>query len=315
MGACAIFMAWTAVRDFSTGNLAIQGVRIGGYDSPLAANPNDLALILNLILALLAGLYDATRRGVLRWCLLVVMGLSIAAVVVSFSRGGFLTLLAVGVAVLIKRTRERGPAAIGLTFLALLVLVPFLPPGYFERVSTIFEPSTDSTGSADARIGSMILAWSAIREHPLLGVGLQMHGLDFLDTLNSWNWSVVHNVFLQVGADLGLPALVMYVFAIWYLFLGIGRPVARLRRVPEARELVAMATGIRIALVAFCVGGFFHPVAYHFYLYYVAGLAVACSELAKRFEGPAPGRGNGRPISAEGGAARPSAFGASRFQG
>ncbi len=61
MALWATVMSWSAVHDFSEGNLALQGLRISGYDSPLAANPNDLALILNLILALTIGLYSALR--------------------------------------------------------------------------------------------------------------------------------------------------------------------------------------------------------------------------------------------------------------
>src|SRR6266545_3356524 len=105
-------MSRTALRDFSQGNLALGGVRIHGYDSPLAANPNDLALILNLVLALLIGLYYAKPRGALKWVVLTAIALSAASVVVTFSRGGFLTLLAIAVMVLIKRIRERVPAVV-----------------------------------------------------------------------------------------------------------------------------------------------------------------------------------------------------------
>jgi len=36
-----------------------------------------------------------------------------------------------------------------------------------------------------------------------------------------------------------------------------------------------MASGVRIALVAFAVGACFHPIAYQFYFFCVGGMAIA----------------------------------------
>ena len=41
------------------------------------------------------------------------------------------------------------------------------------------------------------------------------------------------------------------------------------------RDLSVLASGVQIALVAFAVAAFFHPIAYQFYFFCVAGLAVA----------------------------------------
>src|SRR5262249_31133175 len=57
-----VLMSWSAVRDFSEGRVDSKEFRILGFDSPLAGNPNDLALVLNLVLALAAGLYLGARR-------------------------------------------------------------------------------------------------------------------------------------------------------------------------------------------------------------------------------------------------------------
>jgi hypothetical protein len=42
-----------------------------------------------------------------------------------------------------------------------------------------------------------------------------------------------------------------------------------------ARDLTQFAQATRLSLIAFGVAGLFHPVAYHFYFYYLAGLASA----------------------------------------
>src|SRR6266545_1256517 len=175
MAVWSILMSRTAIQDFSQGNLAMGGVRIYGYESPLAGNPNDLALILNLVLALLIGLYYAKPRGALKWVLLTAIVLSVAAVVITFSRTGFLTLLVIVAMVVIKRSRERGPAVLALALVALLVALPVLPQGYVARLSTIVDTRADPTGAATARWDGMVFAWTTLRHHPLRGVGLQVH--------------------------------------------------------------------------------------------------------------------------------------------
>src|SRR5437867_1150782 len=292
----SVLMSWSALRDFSAGKFDPRGLRIHGYDSPLAGNPNDLALILNLILALVAGLYLGTRKSFKKSVLLAVMGLLAAAVIATFSRGGFLTLITIALLILIRRARE-GVGGVAFLLAVLLVVALLLPQGYGARVSTIFEPDADATGSATARWDTMGFAFRMMLEHPLLGLGLGMHGLGFLDVLGDWTWTGVHNVYLQIGADLGVPALVVYVLAVWQLFKGLRQPRKWLRGVPAARELLAAGVGIEIALAAFLVGGFFHPVAYHFYFFYVAGLAVAFQQIASRVlsDGPA-GEATGRVL-------------------
>lgn len=279
-------MAWTAVHDFSEGNLALQGVRIFGYDSPLAANPNDLALMLNLILALVLGLYSSARKPIAKICLLGVMALSVSGVISSFSRGGFLTLATIAILWLIKRTRERGPAVLLFVLAAVPLVVILLPGGYGHRLYSIFDSSADLTGSSQARMDSMGLAWNAILAHPVVGTGLRQHGIAFHEATGGWN-NGVHNVFLEIAADLGIPALLTYLGAIWCLLTTLKQCLKRLKRSRgkrsrETRELAAMGNGIEIALVAFLVAAFFHPVAYLFYFYYIAGFAVAFQSIVER---------------------------------
>jgi O-antigen ligase len=121
--------------------------------------------------------------------------------------------------------------------------------------------------------------------NPLTGVGLGQHGLAFLKQTGHWQWSGVHNVYLEIGADLGIVSLVVYLLAVWHLLKDLSRSLDNLRALPDTGVLLALGTGIRTALIAFLVAAFFHPVAYHFYFFYIAGFAVAFGELARRRAG------------------------------
>src|SRR5262249_30260808 len=150
-------------------------------------------------------------------------------------------------------TRRARSRAAGLLLLVgcLLVVSLLVPEGYGTRLSTIVDTGADATGSAEARWESMTRAFRMMVEHPVLGPGLGMHGLGFLDELGTWQWTGVHNVYLQIGADLGVPALVVYLLVLWHLFKGLRQSRQTLRGVPAARELLAIGNGIEISLVAF----------------------------------------------------------------
>jgi O-antigen ligase len=87
----------------------------------------------------------------------------------------------------------------------------------------------------------------------------------------------VHNTYLEYAVDLGLPGLTLFVL----LLRGCWKS-ARATRRSAAPELGQLAEGIEISLVGFAVAAFFHPAAYEFYFFYIAGLAVAARTVAVR---------------------------------
>jgi O-antigen ligase len=199
-------------------------------------------------------------------------------VITSFSRAGFLTLAAMGVVLLIERVRRRDVVSVvGLLGLVACAIV-ISPAGYGNRIYSIIDFDADPTGSARGRYEGNFIGLELIAERPLLGYGLGMNGLAFVDRGNGWTG--LHNAFLQVGADLGVPALIVFMLMVWKLFRGVSMVGKQLRTGPGNRELASLTTGVRLALIAFTVGAFFHPAAYHFYFFYTAGLAVAVQTVA-----------------------------------
>ena len=264
-------LAVTALRHFPSQHGA---GRIVGYDAPLTQNPNDLALMLNLILPMVVALFLVSRRPVVRGFLGGLIVLDASAIVVTFSRGGFLTLATI--VVLYLRTLLKGRElkwAVAALVLA-LAAVPLLPPGYLERLGTITNIQADETRSAQTRSRDMQAALTFTLSHPLTGAGLGMNILA-LNEIRGPSWQPVHNVYLEYAVDLGWPGLGLFLL----LLASCIRSAARVRRrcgdLPALRELSALAEAIRITLVAFAVAAFFYPVAYHFYFYYFAALAVA----------------------------------------
>jgi len=277
----AVPMALAGIKNFRAGVFIGAGdpvKRIGGYEAGLTANPNDLALMLNIILPITVALVAVTRSALVRAALVSIILLEVTGVVVTFSRAGFLTLASIFALYLWRSVRDghafRAMAAAALALAVLLVA----PGGYLERLATIADIDSDPTGSAQARWGDTVAAAKFVMDHPVFGAGAGMNILA-LNDVRGVTWTQVHNLYLQYAADLGLPGLALFLL----LLRACLRRVRSIRREPVSSpalaELSALAGGIEIALLGFVVAAFFYPVGYHVYFFYPAGLAVAAGVL------------------------------------
>jgi probable O-glycosylation ligase (exosortase A-associated) len=270
-------LAATGVQNYRSGSFVREGSqavqRITGYEAPLTSNPNDLALVLNLIWPLVLALFLLSRRPITRAILLGILVLDVVAVIVTFSRSGFLTMIALAVLYLGRLLRRPGRGwVVAVAGLAILCL-PLLPSGYTSHLGTITDVDADPTGSAQARRDDMKTAVRYVLAHPIVGAG---PGQDILalNEMRGPRWTSVHNVYLQHAVDLGLPGLALFLLLLARC-LGNARAVRRhTERRPEARDLFYLAEGLEMSLAGFAVAGLFYPVAYHVYFYYFGGLAV-----------------------------------------
>jgi probable O-glycosylation ligase (exosortase A-associated) len=276
---CSIPLAATGVSNYLEGGQLATGVRgfsrIAGYTggSGLAANPNDLALMLNLIIPLAAVLVFITRGGqrVIAGGALV---LGIAAVILTFSRAGFLTLAAVFVTFVAVLARRKAPGAATALLLAALCVPPLLPDGYVARLSTITNIDQDRTGSAQGRWKDTKIAAGVVAKNPIIGVGIGQDVLAMNDE-RADTWRRIHNVYLQYGVDLGVPGMLLFIW-LHVLCFRTARAVERRASCnPAQRDLALLAAGVQVSLVAFGVAAMFHPIAYQFYFFSIGGLAVA----------------------------------------
>lgn len=273
-------VAVTAVGHFLAGDFMpvaprLAVTRIVGYEAPLTGNPNDLALMLNLILPLSVALLLATRRPPLRAVLLGLIGLDVVAVILTFSRGGFLTLATIVLVYLwkIRRRPERGWAWAALA--VMLVCAPLLPSRYIDRMSTITSLESDPTHSAQLRWNDAVSSVKLVLANPIVGAGVGMNVLALVEARGDNRWTAVHNVYLEYAVELGLPGLALFLLLLAGCFGSVRFVQRHSTDVPALRELFHLAEGLQITLVAFTVAAFFHPVAYHLYFYYFGALAIA----------------------------------------
>ena len=277
---CSIPLAVTALNNYRSGVFVTHATssvqRIAGYvgGSGIAGNPNDMALMLNLLLPITGALFVITRSGWARLAFGLAMLLSVAAVIATFSRAGFITLAAIGAMTILAMIR-RGAliTAIGIVFLA-LVGAAMMPQKYVSRLSTITNIEADTTGSAQGRWEDFILSIDYVKQHPIIGAGLGQDLLALNETRGHETWRSVHNAYLQAAVDLGLPGMMLFLALLFASFLN-ARRVRRYADRTGWNDLAVLSQSISMSLVAFSIAAFFHPIAYQFYFFCLAGLAVA----------------------------------------
>ena len=114
--------------------------------------------MLNLIIPIAAAMMIATRSSAARAVAAFAMLISVAGVIVTFSRAGFLTLMATAVMLFAVLLRRRSSGAASLLLATALVAPLLVPDSYLARLSTITDIEADKTGSAQGRWQDVILA-------------------------------------------------------------------------------------------------------------------------------------------------------------
>ena len=282
--AVSLILSVDAINDYRLGRFSLKGERIEGMIANLFDNPNDLALHLGTMVPIALGLFFMSRAFIKKIFYGVGALLMALAIIFTFSRGGFLALVAVAFVLAWKLGRRSRLAIVGL-FLFLAVTFFALAPGsYTGRVASIFNNNLDTSGSATSRQTLLLQSLKVTVRHPLLGIGMNNF------PLVSARDQVSHNAYTQIGAEMGVPAMLIYV-------LLIVAAIKRLRNVEretyEQRRTSRhyyLAIGLQASLIGYMVSSFFASVAYLWYIYYLVGYALCLHRLheaSREAAGPA----------------------------
>lgn len=267
------WLSVSALNDYRLGLMTVEGYRVAGRGSGIFGNSNDMALFLvtmvPLAIALLFGTRGLLRKVVYGACAALMM----AAIVLTFSRGGFLGLL-LSLAILSwKLGRRHRMTILLLSVFIVAFFLLFAPGNYALRLASIFIPSLDPVGSSSMRQQLLLRSIIVAVRHPLFGIGMgNFH-------IVSFNELVSHNAYTQVAAEMGAIALLLYTMFIVH-------PLRRLRQIEretfETRSgshFYYLAVGMQASLAGYMVSSFFVSVAYLWYIYYLVGYAVCLRRL------------------------------------
>jgi O-antigen ligase len=265
------------------------------YDS----NDVGVVMMVGLPLTLLLLTVD---RGAKRWLLLSILVGIAATMARSGSRGGFLGFVAVGIAGLILVKNVSAGRKFIIVAAASVALAAGAPPGYWKQMRTILEPKNDyNYTDIDGRKEVMRRGIGYMVQYPVFGLGIGNFSraectispkLASLQPNGPKRCIAPHNSYVQAGAELGFPGLLIWVSLV---IAGIIAPLRLRRRISSSwrrgtdseRFLYSATSFFPVAMVGFAVTSFFVSFAWMDPIYLLAafltGLYVAVQ--AQRNEG------------------------------
>jgi O-antigen ligase len=285
---CGSVLALFAVVDYVTGKFTVVtqgeegrvvGLRITGIVGGIFGNPNDLATSLDLLIPFAVAL-ALLRRGAARLFYLACAAMLGLGVILTFSRGGFLGLVAMA-AVLIWKVGRHNRAVTTVAFVIITtVFLVAMPVGYSSRITTIFDSSSDETGSSEARRELLERAASVAANHVIIGVGIGNYPIYSLHEQRA------HNSYLEISAELGVAGLIAYLIMIF-------APLRSLRRIErdtlkacavdpgDDRAMVTYYLGaaVQASLIVYIVCSCFGSIQYLWFLYYPLAYAVCLRQI------------------------------------
>jgi probable O-glycosylation ligase (exosortase A-associated) len=278
---CCIGVSSLVLFSLLTGHGGAAAARFGGRFAAGSGtyDPNDLALVLAMHIPLLVFLLG-TSGPVARLLAGVMAIICLYGIVLTQSRGGFLALVAVSV-LLMWRTRL-SPALKFLIVLAVfLVFATMAGSEFWDRMATIWSPKSEHDRTAGGRTELWITGLKIIATHPWgSGYGLCAIAEGVASGGKAFRWNTAHNSFLQVGIELGVAGLIVFVCLLLRTYKDLRRVQALQFSSPQHRQEKDLASMLEVSLIGFLVGGFFLSQAYSMFLYFVVGLSFALSRMA-----------------------------------
>ena len=270
---CCFGVSILLLVSIATGNTGGDDPSGRRFSAGSMYDPNDLALILAMLIPLLVFLLS-TSGSISKLLILGMALLYFYGIVLTQSRGGFLALVAVA-SLLLFRTKLNPSLKLIISAGILLIFVTVAGTVFWDRISTIWEPKTEYDRTAGDRFVKWQTALVLIVTRPWgSGYGACDIAIGRASGMKD-QWMTAHNSFLQVGVELGVPGLIIFLSLLMRTFKDLRQFQFLFKR--QQNSETNLASMLEISLYGFVVGGFFLSQAYSMLLYLIIGLSLALS--------------------------------------
>ena len=255
-----------------------NGVGSGNY----FADENDVSLFINMWLPFCYFLFFYEKDKIKK--ILYATGLiaGLAAIVVSFSRGGFVGLLCVSFVIWLVSPRK----IISLVIICIAATAIYLYSGeaYIKEMSTITD-TTEST--ANARLLSWKAAWDMFLDNPF-GVGGNNFQIRFPEyqsqEFGRGMWGhVAHSLWFTLLPELGIVGLYIYVRLLYFNV----KDIVFIKKInivgSETKYLYLLSLAFMSSLAGFFASATFLSVLYYPHYWYITALIVVTTKLTTNY--------------------------------
>jgi O-antigen ligase len=279
-----IWAFFGAILTLGIGAFFSQSERVsvtGTYDT------NDLAFVMVCAIPL-ATLWFFRGRPVGNYLARATAMLAILTIIRTSSRGGFAALVIVGALLLVRIPARQMLLRVAFLMGCILLFGVSASGAYWNRMATLWGGGElealneyDNQGIWAARWPLWKTGLILMMKNPLLGVGGGTFEIaEGISRGGVGKWSTAHNSFIQIGAELGVAGLGLFVFLL-YRAVKNCRPVIRLaRHDPELDPCPWLARGLEVSLYGYIVAGFSLSQGHSLSLYFLLGISVVLKRLS-----------------------------------
>jgi len=252
-----------------------------GPSSSFIEDNNDLALAVVTVIPLLRYMYLQSERSWARLALGVSIALSALAVIGSYSRAGFLGLLAISLIFVIK---SRHKFAFGVIMICgLAMMIQFMPQQWSDRMHTIAAARENQDDSVRGRLNAWAFAWNLAKARPIIGGGYRCFTEELFRRYapDPDNYHAAHSIFLKILGEHGFPGL----FIVFVLAFSTWASAAEVRRLSLQHDVVwaaDLSAMLQVSMVGYAVGGAFSNLTYFGLPYQLMAMVVLLRRIAKR---------------------------------
>jgi O-antigen ligase len=257
-----------------------SGYRLGGP----VGDPNYFAQMMLVMVPIALDRLWNEKHGILRFLAGWALGVCAFTVILTYSRGGFISMVIMVVAWLTIYHRGQLRYLMAVAIVALL-LISVLPSQFTERISTLTEllPGRSSSAGGMAqdlslrgRTSEMLVALQMFADHPILLYQeyAQRFGLEFRSEVRQ-----AHNLYLEIASETGLLGVFSFTVLLWGMFSSIWRAQQSLAR-NGLTSISNMVAAYAFGLLGFLISALFIHAVYFRNFWVLAGIALAIPRMA-----------------------------------
>lgn len=246
----AVYLSAAALDLYLKGEFNVEEYRIkvdgvGG----MFGNPNEMAMHLVMMTPLVITLGLAAKSKAMRFVYFAMAAIFVGANMVTYSRSGFLGLIACMAALAWKLGRRQ---RLNVTIASIVVggiAILAAPGNYGMRMLSIFVPGLDVVGSSDQRRELLERSLLVTARNPW-GIGIGNFPIVGVHNLQT------HNAFTQVSSELGILGLIAYLIFMISPFRKLGAIERRLFDEDKQDWFYYLAIGLQASIIGYMVSSF-----------------------------------------------------------
>lgn len=216
-----------------------------------------MAVNVDVVLPILFAAMLLSRGMWPRAFLWAAIGVSLVGILTTYSRTGLLMLFFSMGLIVYRRIFKVTPLHLAAALLVVVAAVPMLPDSLIDRVFSI--KSYTASGSRSLRDrGDLLEAGLAIvSDHPVNGLGWETtyEIFDYYDYPDKSAIVTVHNTYLQVALELGIPGLMALLVFLVYTWRTFFRAAQNFRRQGD-EKMAVLCEALLIGFSVWLVSGF-----------------------------------------------------------